>query len=158
MTYKEKMQWSELERILPMVKESLKKERVAQKLDRAISNLKETIEKLQQVTYEIEDLKGDLDETLGKYPSEEEETLQLEIGWIEIEAQKYCKEYDRIVKELEIEETYYRTVYKFLKGMRIRKGQVSVDEFEAILYFMWITRMEASGNKGRLGMGFNGRF
>ena len=68
MTYKEKMQWNELERILPMLKESLRKERIAQKLDVSISNLKETIKELYKVIYEIEDLKEDLGEVLTEYP------------------------------------------------------------------------------------------
>ena len=141
MTYKEKMQWNELERILPMLKESLRKERIAQKLDVSISNLKETIKELYKVIYEIEDLKEDLGEVLTEYPLKEEENIQLEIGGIEIEVENYCKRYDTIVKELETEETYYRTVCTFLKGMKIKKGQLSIDEFEALLYFMWITRM-----------------
>lgn len=140
MTYKEKMQWSELERLLPMLKGSLKKERIAQKLDVSISNLKENIEKLYEVLFEIEDLREDLGEAHIETPSEEE-NLQLNIGWIEIEVENHCKRYDTIVKELEVEETYYRNVCKFLKGMKIKKGQLSVDEFEALLYFMWITRM-----------------
>ena len=141
MTYKEKMQWNELERLLPMLKESLKKERIAQKLDVAISDLKETIEKLYEAIYKIEDLKEDLGDALPEIPSEEEESIQLEIGGIEIELENYCKKYDIIVSELEVEETYYRIVCRFFKGMKIRKRQVSVDEFEALLYFMWITRM-----------------
>lgn len=147
MTYKEKMQWSELERILPMLRKSLNKDRRAQKIDSIVTELednlnweneilslfKETRENIKKRGLEL----PEIEEKIQKF----ENDILLKIENLSKEIRKLCEEHNRIVDELEVEETYYRTVCRFLKGIKIRKKQVSPSEFDTLLYFMWITRM-----------------
>lgn len=147
MTYKEEMQWNELERLLPMLRKSLNKDIGARKIDSIVTELEDKINKKNIVLNFLKELREELKKNNLKLPEIEEQIQKIEddvlpeIEDLNKEIQKLYEEHNRIVDELEVEETYYRTVCKFLKGINIRKKQVNPSEFEALLYFTWITRM-----------------
>lgn len=150
MTYKERTQWSELERLLPMLRKSLNKDRKARKIDLIVNELEERINRKNIVLNFLKETYEGIKKRNLKLPEIEEKIREKEIDVLaEIEdlnkrIRKLCEEHNTIVDELEVEETYYRTVSTFLKGIKIRKKQVNPNEFNALLYFMWITRMNSN--------------
>lgn len=99
MTYREKMQLRELERLLPMLKKTLKKYQEARRLQDVLKNY----------------------------------------NYSEKEVQECEKEIAKLADEYGVERKYYENVGGFLKGMKIRRRQVSWREFEALLFFMLVT-------------------
>lgn len=148
MTYKEKMQWNELERLLPKIRSSYKKEIELEKLiDSAkliVSELTKKTQMLREAT-EIPTMLNNLEiesEAIKNEIITKSEKIGYECKELTAQAEKKIKRCEEIRDELRIERDYYRNISIFLKGLKIKKKQVTFEEFESLLYFLCTTGLK----------------
>lgn len=149
MTYKEEMQWSELERLLPKIRSSFEKAKefeilkksarllLHEELEKKAKMLSEMIDAckvLVNLGINIETVINEVEKKANELHHECKKLLK------EIE-EKVCKA-EQIRKELNSEEEYYKNVSIFFKGIKIKKKQITPKEFESLLYFMCITELK----------------
>ncbi len=152
MTYQKERQWAILEQLLPMLKNSIRleaerrkyKEEFKQKYPRLIGEPIRLLKQRKEIKEELSVAKRQGFESIESMLSlmARAEQLEREVEDVFVASEKLVEVQERIEqlnKELSMDYKYYEDCYMLLKGIRIKKGQVSIDEFESLLYFIHVT-------------------
>lgn len=128
MMNEQERKWKALERLLPVIKDSVEKykrmQRLHEQLNRRMTLVKKQIQSLKaieqnEIIYEVDKVRAEIAEI------EEKELKELD---------ELYEEYKELSVRMDLDYLYY-PLFEDLRGIRIRKGQVSPSEFEALLYY-----------------------
>lgn len=139
MQYSEEQQWKVMKQLLPRLVKTVENRRRILKLENTIEITNEYLDKKKEKVIKLESIKRRTSSRkLKNRIITAIEKISIEIKGIEIYQQRNIELEAKMSTEIiEDDESYYNFL-EIIKGINIKKEQITIKEFEGLLYLMWI--------------------
>lgn len=125
------LQWKLMEVLLPDLKNSFNKWKEGRKL----------LREAEETGRQIEHINSILD-SKGTCSMAELHSILEKISDLQMKNTVLGERYDKLKSELSEENVFYEKLVHAFDGIEITKKQVTLEEFQAILYFTWVTGID----------------